>query len=369
MIVTKRRIFTLVVTVIACTIVYVWSKSFVDSQTPIGYVSTAVYYTKNTGMEEESTTTTKPPVGYVSTAVYYTNNTGMEKEGTTNTEKHQIPPWQSYPKNLSSLNEVNLKRRFPDVIIIGVRKCGTTALKQFLTTHPLIKAARDEVYFFDKYFERGLRWYISRMPMTNENEVTLEKTASYFVTSTMPKNLYNLSRNVKLILIVRHPITRTVSDYLHYIHRPPGMTRNPPSFDSMVFHPNGTIITGIDLIDSSMYDIHYQRLLKWFDKKQIFLVKGEELIDNPFPLLEKIETFLNIPHYFEKHMFSMDEKKGFICWQKHTEDTKHTCFGEDKGRKHPTLSNSTWDKLREFFKPHSEMFCNLADVKYDWCFL
>ena len=344
MIVTKRRIFTLVVTVLVCTIVYVWSKSFVDSQ---------------------------PPIGIVSTAVYYTNNKGMEEESTTNTEKHQIPrlPWQSYPKNLSSLNEVNLKRRFPDVIIIGVRKCGTTALKHFLTIHPLIKAARDEVYFFDKYFERGLRWYISRMPMTNENEVTLEKTASYFVTSAMPKHLYNLSRNVKLILIVRHPITRTVSDYLHYIHRPPGMTRNPPSFDSMVFHPNGTIITGIDLIDSSMYDIHYQRLLKWFDKKQIFLVKGEELIDNPFPLLEKIETFLNIPHYFEKHMFSMDGKKGFFCWQKHPKDMKHTCFGEDKGRKHPTLSNSTRDKLREFFKPHSKRFCNLADVKYDWCSL
>ena len=348
MIATRYKIFILAIVVTVCTIVYVrrnGRKSFVKNQ---------------------------PPIGSVSTAVYYTNNSGTENENTISTENHPISelPWGSYPKNTSSSTQVKLKRRFPNVIIIGAKKSGTSTLREFLNSHPLIIAPVKEMHFFDRYFERGVRWYINQLPETMENEITLEKSPEYFVTSTTPKNLYNLSRNVKLILIVRHPITRAVSDYLHILRRMPWKALNPrPTFESLVFHPNGTIITNISLIDVGMYDIHYQRWLEWFDKKQILVLNGEELIDNPVSILEKVETYLNISHYFKESMFSINKKKGFFCWQKYREDTEHTCFGSTRGRKHPALSNSTWDKLREFFKPHSETFCNLADVNYDWCSL
>ena len=341
---TTNKIFILAIVATVCTLVYVLrngSKSFVKNQ---------------------------PPIGSVSTAVYCTDNSGTENENTISTEKHPIPG--TYPKNASSLTEVKLKRRFPNVIIIGAKKSGTTALKEFLCSHPLIHCPVGEMHFFNRHFANGVTWYINKMPKTKENEITLEKTPNYFVNSTTPKALYNLSRNVKLILIVRHPIIRAVSDYLHFLRRLPWKVQNPrPTFDSFVFHLDGTIITNISLIDVSMYDIHYQRWLEWFDRKQILVVDGEELIVNPVPILEKIETYLNISHYFEKSMFGLDEKKGFFCWQKRPEDTKKKCFSSIRGQKHPTLSNSTWDKLREFFKPHSKRFCNLADVKYDWCSL
>ena len=99
--------------------------------------------------------------------------------------------------------------------------------------------------------------------------------------------------------------------------------------------------------------------------KWILVLNGEKLIDNPVPIPEKVENYLNISHYFEESMFSIDEKKDFYCWQKHPEDIKHTCFDKHRGKKHLTLSNSTRDKLRELFKPHSETFCNLVDVNYD----
>ena len=141
------------------------------------------------------------------------------------------------------------------------------SLKEFLNSHPLIKAPVKEIDFFDRYLEHGVRWYINQLPKTKENDITLEKSPECFVTSTTAKHIYDLSRNVKLILLVRHPIIRAVSDYLHSLLRMPLKAQNPkPTFDSLVFHPNGTIITDISLIDGSMYDIHYQRWLKWFDK-------------------------------------------------------------------------------------------------------
>ena len=50
-------------------------------------------------------------------------------------------------------------RRLPDVIIIGVKKCGTRALLEFLRVHPDVRAPGPEVHFFDRHYDKGLDWY------------------------------------------------------------------------------------------------------------------------------------------------------------------------------------------------------------------
>ena len=50
-------------------------------------------------------------------------------------------------------------RKLPDAIIIGVKKCGTRALLEYLRLNPNIKAAGPEPHFFDRYYHLGLEWY------------------------------------------------------------------------------------------------------------------------------------------------------------------------------------------------------------------
>ena len=52
-----------------------------------------------------------------------------------------------------------LKRRLPDVIIVGVKKCGTRALLEFLGAHADVRATGPEVHFFDRHYDKGLDWY------------------------------------------------------------------------------------------------------------------------------------------------------------------------------------------------------------------
>uniref|UniRef100_A0A914XXM7 Sulfotransferase n=1 Tax=Panagrolaimus superbus TaxID=310955 RepID=A0A914XXM7_9BILA len=52
-----------------------------------------------------------------------------------------------------------LQKRFPDAIIIGVKKCGTRALLEFLKLNPRVKAPGPEVHFFDKHYDLGYEWY------------------------------------------------------------------------------------------------------------------------------------------------------------------------------------------------------------------
>lgn len=55
--------------------------------------------------------------------------------------------------------EMIVQKRFPQAIIIGVKKAGTRALLEFLRLNPAIKAPGPEVHFFDKNFDKGFDWY------------------------------------------------------------------------------------------------------------------------------------------------------------------------------------------------------------------
>lgn len=55
--------------------------------------------------------------------------------------------------------EGQLEQRLPLAIVIGVKKCGTRALLEFLRSHPDVRAAGPETHFFDRNYERGLDWY------------------------------------------------------------------------------------------------------------------------------------------------------------------------------------------------------------------
>ena len=50
-------------------------------------------------------------------------------------------------------------RRLPQALIIGVKKCGTRALLEYLRLHPEIRAPGPEPHFFDRYYHLGLEWY------------------------------------------------------------------------------------------------------------------------------------------------------------------------------------------------------------------
>lgn len=50
-------------------------------------------------------------------------------------------------------------RRFPQALIVGVKKGGTRALLEFLRLHPDVRALGSEPHFFDRCYDRGLAWY------------------------------------------------------------------------------------------------------------------------------------------------------------------------------------------------------------------
>lgn len=108
------------------------------------------------------------------------------------------------PKNLSA-------RRLPDVLLIGVKKSGTRALLEFIRVHPDVRAAGNEIHFFDRHYSFGLSWYRKKMPPTITGQLTMEKTPSYFVTASAPARVHKMNPKIKLLVVVRNPVTRAIS--------------------------------------------------------------------------------------------------------------------------------------------------------------
>ncbi|XP_054740894.1 uncharacterized protein LOC129246253 [Anastrepha obliqua] len=106
-------------------------------------------------------------------------------------------------------------RRLPQALIIGVRKCGTRALLEMLYLHPRIQKAGGEVHFFDRdeNYMKGLEWYRKKMPHSFRGQITIEKSPSYFVSPEVPERVRAMNASIKLLLIVREPVTRAISDY------------------------------------------------------------------------------------------------------------------------------------------------------------
>lgn len=61
------------------------------------------------------------------------------------------------PNNISIANNFGSKK-FPQAIIIGVKKGGTRALLEFLRIHPDVRAVGSEPHFFDRFYDKGLDW-------------------------------------------------------------------------------------------------------------------------------------------------------------------------------------------------------------------
>ena len=283
------------------------------------------------------------------------------------------PGWPSRNKTASAASvhltssTSNRAKKLPDCILIGVRKGGTRALLDMLNLHSSIRVANFEVHFFDNEtnYNKGLDWYRDQMPATSPSEIALEKSPSYFVTPSVPKRVYQMNKNIRILLIVRDPLTRLISDYTQILHNhmEKGLVFKP--FRALAFHPDGSVNTNYDALIRSLYVNFMPMWLDYFPASQLHVVNGEKLIKKPWHEIRKIEDFLGLEHEITQLNFFFNTTKGFHCIQKNEGGEEH-CLAKSKGRSHPNISAVLVHKLRKFFRPHNYKFYNLVGQDFGW---
>ncbi|KAG9264351.1 heparan sulfate glucosamine 3-O-sulfotransferase 3B1a [Astyanax mexicanus] len=262
-----------------------------------------------------------------------------------------------------TLNDSETKK-LPQAIIIGVKKGGTRALLEFLRLHPDIRAVGAEPHFFDRNYEKGLEWYRDLMPKSLEGQITMEKTPSYFVTKEVPGRIYAMSKDTKLIVVVRDPVTRAISDYTQTRSKKPDI----PSFESLTFKNStaGLIDATWSALQIGMYARHLERWLRFFPINQILFVSGERLITDPAGEMARVQDFLGLRRVVTDKYFHFNPAKGFPCLKKPESNSKPHCLGKTKGRTHPNIHPDVIQQLRDFYKPFNKKFYHMTRQDFGW---
>ncbi|KAM4709275.1 heparan sulfate glucosamine 3-O-sulfotransferase 1 [Discoglossus pictus] len=270
--------------------------------------------------------------------------------------------FQSDLKNVVHSNGTS--QYLPHTIIIGVRKGGTRALLEMLSLHSDISAAESEIHFFDweDQYQKGLKWYISQMPFSFPHQITVEKTPAYFTSDKVPERIYNMNSTIKLLLILRDPIERVLSDYTQIFYNHKQKNKTYPPVEDLLLR-NGELNTDYKAINRSLYYKYLENWLNYFPLENIHIVDGDCLIRDPFPEMQKVEQFLSLSPKINASNFYFNKTKGFYCLR---ESGRERCLHESKGRAHPQVDSFLLGKLREYFSKPNKKFFELVGRTFNW---
>jgi len=194
----------------------------------------------------------------------------------------------------------------PNFICLGAAKSGTTTLYDILRQHPeMYIPSFKEPHFFDipENYKNGIDWYKKNYYRNALAKVIADFTPSYFFEKEAPKRIFDhLGKDVKFIVLLRHPVDRAYSHYLHSIRD----EHEDLSFiDSLIsekerlqtFETEGDYLSYLRNSYSlqGQYGDMLERYLKYYSLKNfLFIHFEEEFIEKRNQTIQKVLHFLQI---------------------------------------------------------------------------
>lgn len=194
-------------------------------------------------------------------------------------------------------------------------KGGTTSLYYYISSHPDIEPSSiKETDFFKTTddFSKGLNWY--KALWKDKGTYTFEASPNYtkrHIFPGVPERMYSILPHIKLIYILRDPIERIVSHYIHnYAH---GRESRP--FSEAIKDANS------NYIQTSKYYFQLQAYLEYYQEEKILIIESEKLHKDPVKVLDDVFAFLGVAAeyndknaIFEKrfHTSGLKRRRSFI---------------------------------------------------------
>ncbi|HEV2075342.1 MAG TPA: sulfotransferase [Thermoleophilaceae bacterium] len=197
----------------------------------------------------------------------------------------------------------------PNLLVIGGMKCGTTSFHHYLSLHPEIAMSRrKELNFFvaeprpplvsKATWRRGVDWYASRFPdeAPVRGESSIQYTAHPHIPG-VPERAASVVPSARLIYIVRDPVERVISQYVHMVAA--GLESRP--LGAAIRTSRGEIEA--EYLDRSRYGMQLERWLDHYPDEQLLVLSQEELLSRRLETLRRVFSFLGVDHTFESEEF------------------------------------------------------------------
>jgi hypothetical protein len=179
--------------------------------------------------------------------------------------------------------------RLPTFLVIGAPKGGTTSLFEYLRTHPEVHMPEGkELSFFvaELNWRRGVGWYRQQFAGADGARAVGEASPTYAwypSFSGVPSRIARVLPNVRLIYLVRHPIARMRSMYLHAVAL--GRERRPIA---------RALLETPDYLDCSRYGMQLDQYRRHFPRDRLLVLRSEDLRESRGATLGRIFSFIGV---------------------------------------------------------------------------
>lgn len=187
--------------------------------------------------------------------------------------------------------------RFPNLLIIGAMKSGTTSLHDYLDKHPdiFMSNPKELHYYADANYgidtkEQYQNLFITdkKIAGTTPQSYTKAHHADY---KNIPERIYKDTPNVKLIYIVRDPVKRYESHILESFHC--------DSQEDIKYSKESG-----NYWKTSLYGFQLSHYLEYFNKDQILIVDLDDLKSSRLGQMNRIFDFLSVPRLMDNELFN-----------------------------------------------------------------
>jgi hypothetical protein len=198
------------------------------------------------------------------------------------------------------------------VIVIGAQKCGTTSLHYYLDQHPEISMARaKELNFFvaEGRWAKGVDWYAAQFDP--DSPVRGESSPSYTncpIHGGVPARMHSVVPNAKLVFVVRDPLERIISQYVH--------DYSAGKEDRPLGEALAGDISSHPYIVRSKYFFQLDQYLPYFSPERILVLAQEDLLNDRARTMRRAFDFLGVDASFShprfrrvKHRTSSDRRR------------------------------------------------------------
>jgi hypothetical protein len=178
----------------------------------------------------------------------------------------------------------------PTFLVIGAMKSGTTSLYEYLKAHPqVVMSRKKEPDFFveELNLRRGMVWYEEQFACASLQAVAFGEASTsytkYPLFRHVPSRIAKAIPDVRLIYLIRDPIERMRSQYLHELLL--GDVREP--IDT-------ALLSDTRYRDFSNYALQLSQYLEYFPREQILVVQAEHLRNDRRAVVRQIGDFIGV---------------------------------------------------------------------------
>jgi hypothetical protein len=192
----------------------------------------------------------------------------------------------------------------PNLIVIGGLICGTTSLHHYLNLHPEISMSRPkELNFFvaELNWPLGTEWYAAHF---DPSAAVRGETSPHYTDRPRLGGVAARMREViphaRIIYMVRDPIDRMLSHYLHNLGG---------GYDDRAL-PEALASEDSAYVDRSRYAFQLEPYLDAFGRDRIEIVSREELKDARAATMRRLFDFLGVDPDFASPEFEREWETG-----------------------------------------------------------